>query len=137
MSCVQWRADLCNIGFDLRPAQWQRYKETLAHAAADEGRNPAAVGLTHNATVLLGTSVEMIQTQVERYVQAQQLSIEVARQQLAYALVGTPEQCVARLQVYITLGIRSFFLVFPDLPDLASLQLFAATVLPAFRSRET
>jgi alkanesulfonate monooxygenase SsuD/methylene tetrahydromethanopterin reductase-like flavin-dependent oxidoreductase (luciferase family) len=128
-------ADLCNIGFDLSPAQWQRYQETLARAADEEGRPPAAIGLTHNATVLLGTSVEMIRTQVECYAQAQRLSTAAARQRLAHALVGTPEQCIARLQAYVTLGIRTFFLVFPDLPNLASLQLFAATVLPAFHSR--
>jgi alkanesulfonate monooxygenase SsuD/methylene tetrahydromethanopterin reductase-like flavin-dependent oxidoreductase (luciferase family) len=126
-------ADLCNIGFDLSLVQWQRYKETLERATYEEGRTPADIGLTHNATVILGTSVEMIRTQVERYALAQGLSAKTAKLRLAHALVGTPDQCVARLQAYVTLGIRSFFLVFPDLPDLASLQLFAATVLPAFR----
>jgi alkanesulfonate monooxygenase SsuD/methylene tetrahydromethanopterin reductase-like flavin-dependent oxidoreductase (luciferase family) len=129
-------ADLCNIGFDLSPVQWQRYKETLERVAREEGRTPAAIGLTHNATVIPGSSTTMIQAQVERYAQVQNLPIEAAKQRLAYALVGTPEQCVARLQAYVTLGIRTFFLVFPDLPDLASLRLFAATVLPAFRSGE-
>jgi len=129
-------ADLCNIGFDLSPMQWQHYKETLERAAFEEGRTPDAIGLTHNATVILGSSTQMIQTQIERYAQVQNLPIEVAKQRLAYALVGTPEQCVARLQAYTTLGIRTFFLVFPDLPDLASLTLFATAVLPAFRSRE-
>jgi len=127
-------ADLCNIGFDLSPVQWQRYKEMLERVACEEGRTPAAIGLTHNATVIPGTSTEMIRTQVERYAQVQNLSAEAAKQRLAHALVGTPEQCVTRLQAYVTLGIRTFFLVFPDLPDLTSLHLFAATVLPAFRS---
>jgi alkanesulfonate monooxygenase SsuD/methylene tetrahydromethanopterin reductase-like flavin-dependent oxidoreductase (luciferase family) len=127
-------ADLCNIGFDLSPVQWQRYKEMLERVACEEGRTPAAIGLTHNATVIPGTSTEMIRTQVERYAQVQNLSAEAAKQRLAHALVGTPEQCVTRLQAYVTLGIRTFFLVFPDLPDLASLVLFAAKVLPAFRS---
>jgi alkanesulfonate monooxygenase SsuD/methylene tetrahydromethanopterin reductase-like flavin-dependent oxidoreductase (luciferase family) len=127
-------ADLCNIGFDLSPVQWQHYKETLERTAFEEGRTPAAIGLTHNATVILGMSEEMIQTKVERYALALGLSAEAVRQRLASALVGTPEQCVARLQAYVGLGIHSFFLVFPDLPNLASLQLFAAAVLPAFRS---
>jgi alkanesulfonate monooxygenase SsuD/methylene tetrahydromethanopterin reductase-like flavin-dependent oxidoreductase (luciferase family) len=130
-------ADLCNIGFDLSPLQWQRYKEMLERAAREEGRSPAAIGLTHNATVILGSSEEMIRTKVERYAQAQGLSAETAKQRLRHALVGTPEQCVVRLQAYVTLGIRTFFLVFPDLPDLASLMLFAAMVLPAFRSGGT
>jgi alkanesulfonate monooxygenase SsuD/methylene tetrahydromethanopterin reductase-like flavin-dependent oxidoreductase (luciferase family) len=106
----------------------------LERVACEEGRDPAAIGLTHNATVILGSSTEMIQTRVERYAQMQHLSTEAAKQRLAHALVGTPEQCVARLQSYVTLGIRTFFLVFPDLPDLDSLILFATKVLPAFRS---
>ena len=127
-------ADLCNIGFDLSPVQWQHYKVTLERLAFEEGRTPDAIGLTHNATVILGSSTEMIQTRIERYALALGLSAEAVRQRLAHALVGTPEQCVAHLQAYVSLGIRSFFLIFPDLPDLASLQLFAAAVLPAFRS---
>lgn len=127
-------ADLCNIGFDLSPVQWQRYKEMLERDTYEEGRTPAAIGLTHNATVFLASSPEMIQTQVERYAQVQNLSSEAAKQRLAHALIGTPEQCVTQLQAYISLGIRTFFLVFPDLPDLASLMFFAAAILPAFRS---
>jgi alkanesulfonate monooxygenase SsuD/methylene tetrahydromethanopterin reductase-like flavin-dependent oxidoreductase (luciferase family) len=129
-------ADLCNISFDLSPVQWQHYKATLERAAFEEGRTPAAIGLTHNATVILGSSTTMIQTQIERYAQMQNLHIEAAEQRLAHALVGTPEQCVARLQAYVTLGIRTFFLLFPDLPDLTTLTIFAAEVLPAFRSRK-
>jgi len=127
-------ADLCNIGFDLSQQQWQRYKETLERAAFEEGRTPAAIGHTHNATVILGTSAEMIRTKVERYALTLGLSAEAVQQRLAHALVGTPEQCVTRLHAYVTLGIRTFFMVFPDLPDLASPQIFAAAVLPAFRS---
>jgi alkanesulfonate monooxygenase SsuD/methylene tetrahydromethanopterin reductase-like flavin-dependent oxidoreductase (luciferase family) len=127
-------ADLCNVGFDLSLEQWQHYKEILERVAEEEGRTLASIGLTHNATVILGSSAEMIRMRVERYALGRGWSAEAARQSLAHALVGTPEQCVARLQAYVRLGIRSFFLMFPDLPDLASLQLFAATVLPAFRS---
>ena len=129
-------ADLCNISFDLSPVQWEHYKETLERASFEEGRTPAAIGLTHNATVILGSSTQTIQTQMDRYAQMRNLPIEAVKQRLAYALVGTPEQCVARLQAYAKLGIRTFFLVFPDLPDLASLTLFATAILPAFRSRE-
>jgi alkanesulfonate monooxygenase SsuD/methylene tetrahydromethanopterin reductase-like flavin-dependent oxidoreductase (luciferase family) len=127
-------ADLCNIGFDLSPVQWQHYKGALERAVSEAGREPAAVGLTHNATVILSHHPETIWTKVEHYAQTRGLSATDARQRLAHALIGTPEQCVARLQEYVALGIHSFFLVFPDLPNLASLQLFAAAVLPAFRS---
>ena len=98
------------------------------HVAFVQDEGIRLPGLIH------GSSAEMIRMGVERYALVRGLSAEAARQRLAQALVGTPEQCVARLQAYVRLGIRSFFLMFPDLPDLASLQLFATTVLPAFRS---
>jgi alkanesulfonate monooxygenase SsuD/methylene tetrahydromethanopterin reductase-like flavin-dependent oxidoreductase (luciferase family) len=126
-------ADLCNIGFDLSPTQWKRYKEILERYASEEGREPASIGLTHNATVILSREPEAIRTQVEHYAHMRGYSAESMEQRLAHALVGTPEQCIARLQAYMALGIHHFFLLFPDLPDLASVELFAHTVMPAFR----
>lgn len=127
-------ADLCNIGFDVHPIQWERYKETLERYASEEGREPATIGLTHNATVILSRDSRAINTMIESYANSRGYSVASAWQRLEHALVGTPEQCVARLQAYIALGIRHFFLLFPDLPDVASLELFAHTVLPVFRS---
>ena len=127
-------ADLCNIGFDVHPLQWERYKATLERYASEEGREPAAIGLTHNATVILSRDPQAIRPLVERYASSRGSSVASAWQRLEHALVGTPEQCVARLQAYIALGIRHFFLLFPDLPDITSLELFAQTVLPVFRS---
>lgn len=130
-------ADLCNIGFDLHPVQWGQYKETLERYASEEGREPAAVGLTHNATVILSRDPQAIRTRVEHYANSRGYSVANAWQRLEHALVGTPEQCVARLQAYVALGIRHFFLLFPDLPDVTSLELFARTVLPVFRQVHT
>lgn len=126
-------ADLCNIGFDLSPVQWERYKALLGRYTSEAGREPASVGLTHNATVILSRDPKAIHTRVEHYAHARGYSAESTKQRLAHALVGNPEQCVARLQEYVSLGIHHFFLLFPDLPDLTSLELFAHTVLPAFR----
>jgi len=127
-------ADLCNIGFDLSPAQWERYKALLDHYASEAGRDPASIALTHNATVILSRDPETIHARIEHYAHIRGSSAADTQQRLAYALVGTPEQCVARLQAYLSLGIRHFFLLFPDLPDVTSLELFAQTVLPVFRS---
>ncbi|HET8850923.1 MAG TPA: LLM class flavin-dependent oxidoreductase [Ktedonobacteraceae bacterium] len=130
-------ADLCNIGFDLHPVQWGQYKETLERYASEEGRESAAVGFTHNATVILSRDPQAIRTRVEHYANSRGYSVANAWQRLEHALVGTPEQCVARLQAYVALGIRHFFLLFPDLPDVTSLELFARTVLPVFRQVHT
>jgi len=127
-------AELCNIGFDLSAVQWERYQQMLSQYAAEEGLEAAAVDLTHNATVILSHDPAVIRSGIEHYAYSRGCSIRDAWLRLEHALVGTPEQCVARLQAYVALGIRHFFLLFPDLPDVTSLELFAHTVLPVFRT---
>ena len=74
-----------------------------------------------------------MQAGVERYIDAHGLSLGEARQRLAHAVVGKPEECTERLRDYRARGMSWLFLLFPDLPDLRSLQLFGERVLPAFQ----
>ena len=45
-----------------------------------------------------------------------------------FSFVGLPEECVAKLQPYLDLGVTHFMLFFGDLPETTSLRLFAETV---------
>lgn len=115
-------ADLCNVGFDLSPEEWAETKALLARYCQEEGRHPAALGLSHNATVLIGGNDAAVEAARERY-----------RPRSASVILGTPERCIAQLQRYVELGVTWFFLLFPGLPeDRAGLRLFARAVLPAF-----
>jgi F420-dependent oxidoreductase-like protein len=44
------------------------------------------------------------------------------------SLIGTPDECMSKLQSYFDLGVTHFMLFFGDLPNLSSLRLFAETV---------
>jgi F420-dependent oxidoreductase-like protein len=44
------------------------------------------------------------------------------------SLIGTPDECMGKLQPYVDLGVTHFMLFFGDLPNLSSLRLFAETV---------
>ena len=44
-------------------------------------------------------------------------------------LAGTPDECIARLQVYVDLGVTYFMLFFADFPSLDGLRLFAKHVI--------
>jgi F420-dependent oxidoreductase-like protein len=44
------------------------------------------------------------------------------------SLIGSPDECVRKLQPYIDLGVTHFMLFFGDLSNLSSLRLFAETV---------
>lgn len=43
-------------------------------------------------------------------------------------LVGTPEECVRKMQQYVDLGVTFFMLFFADLPNVKSVRIFAETV---------
>jgi alkanesulfonate monooxygenase SsuD/methylene tetrahydromethanopterin reductase-like flavin-dependent oxidoreductase (luciferase family) len=49
------------------------------------------------------------------------------------ALIGTPDECVKKMQPYVDLGVTHFMLFFGDLPNLGSLRLFAETVTKKVR----
>jgi len=45
-----------------------------------------------------------------------------------YSLVGTPDECIEKMQPYLDLGVTHFMLFFGELPDTSGLQLFAETI---------
>ena len=124
-------ADLSNVSFDLSPEEWRQYQSVIGENAKSLGRS---VGLTHNATVVIGRTRAEADAQFERFAQSRNLTREQARHGLASALVGSPEDIVQRLLTYAQAGVdlKWVFLLFTDLPKLESLRLFAEEVLPAY-----
>jgi alkanesulfonate monooxygenase SsuD/methylene tetrahydromethanopterin reductase-like flavin-dependent oxidoreductase (luciferase family) len=133
---VARQADLCNVSFDLSPAEWQNYQRVLAEHCAAAGRDPSEVGLTHNATVVIGASRTEAEQKLDWLARSRHLTSEQARHGLANALVGTPDEILEKLLEYRAAGVPLawVFLLFPDLPSTRSLRLFAEEVLPAYRA---
>jgi alkanesulfonate monooxygenase SsuD/methylene tetrahydromethanopterin reductase-like flavin-dependent oxidoreductase (luciferase family) len=48
-------------------------------------------------------------------------------------LVGTPDECIGQIQVYVDLGVTFFMLFFADLPSLDGPRLFAGNVMGKIR----
>jgi alkanesulfonate monooxygenase SsuD/methylene tetrahydromethanopterin reductase-like flavin-dependent oxidoreductase (luciferase family) len=132
---VARQADLCNISFDLSPVEWQRYQTVLAEHCARAGRDPARIGLTHNATVVIAERRADAERAFGRLAHSRNLTAEQARRGLEHALVGTPTEIVQRLLAYQAAGVALawVFLLFPDLPGTRSMHLFAEQVLPRLR----
>ena len=129
-------ADLCNVSFDLSPDEWKEYRRVIAEHCVAAGRDPAELGLTHNATVVIGRDRAEAERCLEALARSRNLTGEQARHGLAHALVGTPPEIVEQLLGYRAAGVDLawVFLLFPDLPALNSLRLFGETVLPAYRA---
>jgi alkanesulfonate monooxygenase SsuD/methylene tetrahydromethanopterin reductase-like flavin-dependent oxidoreductase (luciferase family) len=126
-------ADFVNIGADLSPDDWAGYRALIAGYCREIGRDPAGIGLTHNATVLLAPTAEQYDRLEAAWAATRGLPLDAARDRLRHALAGTPEALIERIRGLRTLGIRWIFLIFQDLPALGMARLFAERVLPAVR----
>ncbi len=132
---VARQANLCNISFDLSPAEWQHYQQVLAEHCARTGRGMSEIGLTHNATVVIAEKRTDAEAAFAELARSRKLTAEQARHGLEHALVGTPEDILKRLRSYADAGVPLawVFLLFPDLPGTRSLELFGQSVIPSLR----
>jgi len=132
---VARQADLCNISFDLSPAEWLEYQTVLQAHLARAARPSDSVGLTHNATVVIRHRRDDAERAFDEFATSRRLTSEQARHGLEHALVGTPDDVVDRLRAFASAGVdlKWVFLLFPDLPSTDSVQLFAERVIPALR----
>jgi alkanesulfonate monooxygenase SsuD/methylene tetrahydromethanopterin reductase-like flavin-dependent oxidoreductase (luciferase family) len=131
MDVAARHADLCNIGFDLPVDEWRRLAPLLAGHLHEAGRKPGALGLTHNATVLLGADEGDVARQISTWAARRSLTEEAACTRLSDSLAGTPAQVGERLRALEAAGVSWVFLLFQDLPGLASLRSFAEAFIPA------
>ncbi len=76
--------------------------------------------------IILSQNSAEIEEKIERS-KPKNVSIEDFKRS---SLVGTPEDCLEVLRVYIDLGATYFMLYFGDLPDLGSLRLFSEAIFP-------
>jgi len=75
-----------------------------------------------------------VSRQISRWAARRGLTEAAARARLKDALVGTPVQVGQRLRALEAAGVSCVFLLFQDLPGLASLRLFAEAVTPVLSS---
>jgi alkanesulfonate monooxygenase SsuD/methylene tetrahydromethanopterin reductase-like flavin-dependent oxidoreductase (luciferase family) len=127
-------ADLCNVGFDLPAGGWRDLAPLLGGYLGEAGRSRESLGLTHNATVLLGADEADVARQVSAWAARRGLTEEAARGRLGHSLTGTPGQVRERLWALADAGVGWVFLLFDDLPRLAGLRSFAEAVMPALHT---
>jgi alkanesulfonate monooxygenase SsuD/methylene tetrahydromethanopterin reductase-like flavin-dependent oxidoreductase (luciferase family) len=131
-------ADLCNISFDISPAEWAEYLQVLAAHCAPIGRDPGSIGLTHNASVVIDHNRRAAIRRRDVLLRSLDTASQQARRGLVHALVGTPDEIVEQLVAYREAGLvfAWVFLLFSDLPSIRSMRMFAEEVLPRYRAAE-
>lgn len=140
MRVVAEAADGWNVVWRMTPEAYDERLRVLAVACARAGRDPATVRLSIGLTCLVGGDREDL---AARWRDAQRwapggLADGVTLEEYAEgALVGTPDECVARVKEFEARGVEHLILSFAPVPfaisDLGQLELFAAEVLPKLR----
>jgi F420-dependent oxidoreductase-like protein len=119
-------ADCSNFGG--KPHEWKRKRDILLGHCQAVGRDPDEIRMTWGPEVFLRESEAEV---VEGGTRS--LWGEPFDSWREGNLVGTPEQVCEKMQRYVDLGCRGFTPWCSDYPDTTTLELFATTVMPAFR----
>ncbi len=134
LRAVARHADMCNMGFEMSVAEHRAMLGALEEHCLVAGRDIAEIEVSHNTRVKIATTEDGVQSMLEEGARAAGMTTDRYEQSLKNAIVGTPEQCAAKLQAYVDAGITRFFLIFPDPIPTGSLELFASTVMPEVSS---
>lgn len=125
-------ADITNMSADMSVSEHARKRGVLDSHCRDAGRDPSEVALSHNARVFIGRDDAAVHARIAGQAARQDVPTERFKAALGNAVAGTPRQCAARLREYADIGIRHFFLLFPEPIAISDLELFADEVMPLF-----
>ncbi len=111
------------------PAEATERIGNLRRACEAIGRDPAEIAVTWTGAVVLDDDTARLKRRLER----RGMTDDPPGPEQS-AVVGTAEQVRERLQTYIDLGVNGFIVIFGRLENHASTEMFAADVLPHFRT---
>jgi F420-dependent oxidoreductase-like protein len=112
-------------------AEYQHKLDVLAGHCRDVGRDPATIRKQVVAMAILGETEDEAQDRARERAEAAGMPLE---QLTGSMIVGTPEQCVARLEDHRRLGVQDFLLLARPPADTRTIELFAGAVAPALRA---
>jgi F420-dependent oxidoreductase-like protein len=122
-------ADRWNFGGPV--AEFRHKIEVLERHCAAVGRRTQAIEKTWFGNILIEPDAARLE---------ERLAKRAARGHGdAYglnAIVGTPEQIVARIREYVAVGVTHFIAMFGRVERLGATELFAREVIPAFRGEQ-
>jgi probable F420-dependent oxidoreductase len=101
-------------------------KEKMSHV----GREPQKLQVAYGGScALIAENEETIKRLAEPLVRS------MGKHESSSCLIGTPEQCVRKIEQYQKAGAQQIVAGFYDFPSLKGLELFAKTVIPQFKKK--
>jgi len=112
------------------PEVYNEYCDILSRNCEAVGRDPEGIVKSLGDICHISRDEDELRREVARF-----KPDELTMEDYMFHLIGTPEECIEKLNVYRDLGISELVLQFPSLGagDLEGLRLFAESVIPAFR----
>lgn len=125
-------ADITNMKFDMDVSSICRVRKLLDGYCEEIGRPPSEIQMSQNATVVIGDSNDEVAKTLSNIAAVKGESVQECKKSLKNAVVGTPGDCIAKIQKYVDAGISYFFLLFPHPVRLKQLRLFSEHVASHF-----
>ena len=120
-------ADRCDLGYQPSLQQYKRKLRIIKNHCKTAGRNFQEIEKSAwpAGQIILATNRRELDAKIQRLKPQGTTRAEFEK----HSLVGTPEECVAKLQPYVDLGVTHFMLFFGDLPDTSGLRLLAEAAI--------
>jgi alkanesulfonate monooxygenase SsuD/methylene tetrahydromethanopterin reductase-like flavin-dependent oxidoreductase (luciferase family) len=128
-------ADIWNVN-GLTPTAFRERSAALDALLQAEGRQPGEVRRTMMLALTFGRDMQEVNRRLGWRREAPELadkSLEQAIETIearGYALVGTPERIIQRVQLLASLGVDELMLQWFDMDDIDNLRAFAESILP-------
>jgi probable F420-dependent oxidoreductase len=122
------------ISYVVTAARFRQSWARIREIAAEAGRDPARLAAAHDAFITVGKSYESARARWVRRLSTR-YNQDFDRFAEKYGVIGTPAQCIERMEEFVDAGCRHFVLdTICEPPDAAEqIEMIAADILPHFR----
>lgn len=118
-------ADAWNLGRMPKPEEYKHKLSMLRKRCLDGGRDPTEIENSVDIFVCIDKDKRRIREKIRK----------LDERHIERGIIGTPEQCVKKIEEYIALGVTYFIISLPDVTEIRSLQLIGEKVIPTLRDR--
>jgi alkanesulfonate monooxygenase SsuD/methylene tetrahydromethanopterin reductase-like flavin-dependent oxidoreductase (luciferase family) len=122
---VAEHADACNF-WELSPEEYKQRLAVLRQFCLSAGTNYQKIVKSWGGEILLAEKEEELRSKIESF-RPRGESIDQFQKR---CILGTPDQCYEKINIYINLGVTYFIFHFLDVD---SLRIFSREVLPTLR----
>ena len=116
--------------FDVTPEELERKSQLLERYCSEIGRNAREIERSVGVDVVVGKTRDEVKEKVARLKMAARGGETTLEEYLSKNIVGTPDECIQKIQRYADFGVRHFIISMRTLRD--DQKLFAEEIMKSF-----